>query len=173
MVRFRHWISLFGESNEKRRHNLGYAQNPQDNDSKMLGLDGFFEYTTNHTPNLGVYSSPACVALDLTYDLIQQAPLLQIVWAGKGLALGKIWVVKHYQAQVFSVDGSSWLRKNHALWFRFDAEYGRQRSRARCQGHSPNTMFRRSPNEYILESVVPELPHVGAWINHWQLQFSH
>jgi hypothetical protein len=65
-------------------------QNPQENGSKMLGLDGFFEYTTNDIPNVGVYSSPVCAALDVTYDLIQQAPLLQMVWAGNGLVLGKI-----------------------------------------------------------------------------------
>ncbi|MGD0028842.1 MAG: hypothetical protein ABSC91_07870 [Candidatus Bathyarchaeia archaeon] len=65
-------------------------QNPQENGSKMLGLDGFFEYTTNDISSVGVYSSPVCVALDVTYDLIQQAPLLQMVWAGNGLVLGKI-----------------------------------------------------------------------------------
>jgi hypothetical protein len=65
-------------------------QNPQENGSKMLGLDGFFEYTTSDVPDVGVYSSPVGVALDVTYDLIQQAPLLQMVWAGNGLVLGKI-----------------------------------------------------------------------------------
>jgi hypothetical protein len=65
-------------------------QNPQDNGSKMFGLDGFFEYTTNDIPDVGTYSSPVCVALDVSYDLIQQAPLLQMVWAGNGLVLGKI-----------------------------------------------------------------------------------
>ena len=66
------------------------TQNPQENGSKMLGLGGFFEYTTNDTPTFGVYPSPLCSALDVTYDLIQQAPLLQMVWDADGLALGKI-----------------------------------------------------------------------------------
>jgi hypothetical protein len=65
-------------------------QNPRENGSTMLGLNGFFEYTTNDTPTVGVYPSPVCAALDVTYDLIQQAPLLQMVLAGNGLALGKI-----------------------------------------------------------------------------------
>jgi hypothetical protein len=63
-------------------------QNPQDNGSKMLGLDGFFEYTDKN-PEVALNPSPVSIGLDVTYDLILQAPLLNMVWAKGGLVLGK------------------------------------------------------------------------------------
>jgi hypothetical protein len=66
-------------------------QNPQDNGSKMLGLDGLFEYTDlKNAPDVAINPSPASSAIDVTYDLIQQAPLLNMVWAKGGSVLGKI-----------------------------------------------------------------------------------
>jgi hypothetical protein len=66
-------------------------QNPRENGSKEFGLEGFFEYLElKDTPDVAVNSSPISDALDVTYDLIQQAPLLHMVWARNGLVLGKI-----------------------------------------------------------------------------------
>lgn len=66
-------------------------QNPQRNGSKEFGLDGFFEHVElTDTPSVAGYSSPVSDALEVSYDLILQAPLLHMVWARNGLVLGKI-----------------------------------------------------------------------------------
>jgi hypothetical protein len=66
------------------------TQNLRDNGSRQLGLDGFFEYLEmKDNPTVATYSSPISNALQITYDLIQQAPLLDMVWAKNGLVLGK------------------------------------------------------------------------------------
>jgi hypothetical protein len=66
-------------------------QNPQENGSIELGLSGFFEYLNTYiTPDVAYYSSPTSEALEVNYDLIQQAPLLDMVWERNGLVLGKI-----------------------------------------------------------------------------------
>jgi len=66
-------------------------RNFRENGSKQLGLDGFFEYQElDNNPKVAVYQSPISDAIDTSYDLIQQAPLLHMVWANNGSVLGKI-----------------------------------------------------------------------------------
>lgn len=66
-------------------------QNPRENGSKEFGLEGFFEYLElKDTPDVASYSLPISEALEVNYDLIQQAPLLDMVLARNGLVLGKI-----------------------------------------------------------------------------------
>jgi hypothetical protein len=67
------------------------TQNLRENGSTQLGLDGFFEYLEmKDNPKVATYSSPVSEALDTTYDLIQQAPLLHMVWARNGSVFGKV-----------------------------------------------------------------------------------
>jgi hypothetical protein len=78
-----------GMKSEDIRDNM--TQNPRGDGSRQLGLDGFFEYLEmKDNPSIATFSSPISEALEISYDLIQQAPLLDIVWAKNGLVLGKI-----------------------------------------------------------------------------------
>jgi hypothetical protein len=66
------------------------TQNLREDGSRELGLDGFFEYLEmKDQPTVATYPSPISDALQINYDLIQQAPLLDMVWAKNGLVLGK------------------------------------------------------------------------------------
>ncbi len=66
-------------------------QNLRENGSRELGLEGFFEYSeAKDNPEVATYSSPVSDALEVTYDLIIQAPLASKVWAKDGLIIGKI-----------------------------------------------------------------------------------
>jgi len=66
-------------------------RNLRQNGSKLLGLENYFEYLElTDNPLVADYSSPISEALGTSYDLIQQASFLHMVWADNGLVLGKI-----------------------------------------------------------------------------------
>lgn len=91
LIWFGFYIGYYSLDKGLKKEDITYdmPQNPQDNGSKMLGLDGLFEYTDKN-PEVAINPSPVSNALDVTYDLILQAPLLNMVWAKGGSVLGKI-----------------------------------------------------------------------------------
>ena len=67
------------------------SQNLRENGSTQLGLKDFFGYyALEDNPKVAEYSSDVSRAIDTTYALIQQAPLLHMVMGDGGIALGMI-----------------------------------------------------------------------------------
>jgi hypothetical protein len=78
-----------GMKGEQVTYNM--SQNLRENGSTQLGLKNFFGYyALEDNPKVAEYSSDVSRAIDTTYALIQQAPLLHMVMGDGGIALGMI-----------------------------------------------------------------------------------
>ncbi len=84
-----YYVVESGMQKEQITYNM--SQNLRENGSRELGLEGFFEYfALDDNPKVATSSSPLSEALDTTYALIQQAPLLRMVMSRDGVALGSV-----------------------------------------------------------------------------------
>lgn len=93
LVWFGFHIGYYVVEREMRKEDItdDMPQNFRENGSKQLGLEGFFEYLEiKDNPKVATSPSRVSEALETTYDLILQAPLLHMVWAKSGLELGKV-----------------------------------------------------------------------------------